>query len=185
MSSVQQCDQKCPECGKESGTYEVNCRTNEEWFICKACGWGFQSTTRRFGAETLDELRCVVGDSDRSARWPLVTSILRSLLDECREHGYTDDDRTAQQLLAYVSKQAPAVTEADWKNLKALSNCQSLLAMDNGNVIFDYVEQAPKIVYIPMSGLRPMSELDALVDQPRDESSERAFARTLFVPRNR
>jgi hypothetical protein len=172
MSSVQQCDQKCPECGEESGTYDLDCRTNEEWFICESCGWGFESTTRRFGAKTLDELRRAVAGSDPSERWPLIKSILKSLLGECREHGYTEDDSAVQQLQAWLKKEATVVTEADWKGLKALSCHRSLFALDKGNVIFDYVEQAPRIVSIPISELRPMSELDALVDQPRDESSE-------------
>ena len=172
MSSVQQCDEKCPECGKESGTYDLDCRTNEEWFVCESCGWGFQSTARRFGAEILDELRRIVGNAAPSQKWPLVTSILKSLLDACRAHGYTDDDSTVQQLLGWRSKQAPAVTEDDWKNLKALCSHRNLFALDQGNVIFDHVEQAPKIVSIRMSELRPMSELESLIEQPRDESSE-------------
>ena len=172
MSSVQQCDQQCPECGQESGTYDLDCRTNEEWFVCKSCGWGFQSTARRFGAEILDELRRIVGNAAPSQKWPLVTAILKSLLDACRAHGYTDDDSTVQQLLGWRSKQAPAVTEDDWKNLKALCSHRNLFALDQGNVIFDHVEQAPKIVSIRMSELRPMSELESLIEQPRDESSE-------------
>ena len=114
----------------------------------------------------------MVQDSAPSNKWPLVTSILKSLLDACRAHGYTDDDGAVQQLLTWRSKDSPAVTEDDWKNLKALCSHRNLFALDQGNVIFDHVEQAPKIVSIPISELRPMSELDALIEKPRDESSE-------------
>ena len=137
MSSVQQCDQQCPECGKESGTYDLDCRTNEEWFICESCGWGFESTTRRFAAEILDELRRAVAGSDPSDRWPLIKSILKSLLGECREHGYPEDDSAVQQLQAWLKKEATVVTEADWKDLKALSCHRSLFALDKGDVILD------------------------------------------------
>ncbi len=85
-------DLECPKCGKKSALSELDCRTREEWGLCESCDWGYQWTARRFAADLLEELHQVLSDSTPLDRWPLIKSILKSLLRECRGHGFTDDE---------------------------------------------------------------------------------------------
>src|SRR5262245_3824373 len=100
MSSVQSSEEKCPKCGKHQGVYEIETRTNEEWFACLACGWGFETTIRRFGVESLSNLRAllftefelgeeILGRKPRPPEWsPELESLLTEIVEDCVKNGF-------------------------------------------------------------------------------------------------
>jgi transcription elongation factor Elf1 len=42
LTSVQGVE-RCPKCNEEKLIYEIELRTGEEWALCEACGFGYQS----------------------------------------------------------------------------------------------------------------------------------------------
>lgn len=170
MVCVQRDDQICEKCGQVSGLYEMNCKTNEEWFVCESCGWGYQTACRRFGVDTLAELRDVLKSVKYCEAWPLVDSILRTLLSECKEHR-PDDDDDVSKIRELLARDIPERTETDTEFVEGFAEYRSLFAMEAGRVVLDYIEGAPELVRIPLSALRPMSELDEFL-RPRESDDE-------------
>ncbi len=63
MSTVQNHEVKCPKCGNNSGVNELDCRSQEDWFRCLQCNWGYQQIARRFAQDTLHQLRKLMCDN--------------------------------------------------------------------------------------------------------------------------
>jgi len=56
--------------------------------------------------------------------------------------------------------------------LVTISRKDDFGALDgNGNWVYDYVEQAPKFILLPISKLRPMEELLEIDERPLDFNS--------------
>jgi hypothetical protein len=159
MGSVQDCKVKCPKCGERKGIYELETRSNEEWFACQACGWGFETTARRFGQDLLSELKKTLTELT-AMNWTVnVDQLLTKIVGECIKNGWSREDETVTNLTALLGRTFSGRTQADWASVVDLSRVYALYAMKDGKRIYDSVEKAPELVKIPLSELRPIEEL--------------------------
>lgn len=140
----------------------MDCRTNEEWFVCESCGWGYQTKCRRFGTNTLSELRDITNGSQLHEAWPLVDSILRTLLSECNKHR-DDEGDSVLKIQGLLARDVSERTDTDVEFVEALASYISLFAMEDGRVVLDYIEEPPRIMKIRDSELRSMSEIDEIL----------------------
>ena len=122
----------------------MDCRTNEEWFVCESCGWGFQTRVRRFAKDTLAELRDITRRSQWHDAWPLVDSILRTLLNECNEQR-DDGDETILKIEDLLARDVSARTTTDVEFVEVLAAFISLYAIEDGRVVKDLVQKPPRL----------------------------------------
>ena len=174
MSSFQSSEEKCPKCGKHRGYFSCDIETGDEWFACKACGWRYEKTLRRFGKESLATLRALLGTEPKPAREPKPPEwslALDQLLAEIAEE-WVKNVEPIKTLNSILKRPVAERTSSDWEFLVTISRKDDFGALDeNGNWVFDYVEQAPKFVELPISKLRPMEELLEIDERPLDFNS--------------
>jgi hypothetical protein len=160
MSSVQNFKVKCPKCRKRKGISLIDTRSNEKRFACQACGWGFQETTRRFGKELLSELKKTLTELT-PMNWTVnVDQLLIKIIGECIKNGWSREDEQVTNLTGLLGRTFSERTQADWACVVGLSTALAFYAMKDGEIIYDFVEKAPKCFIVPQSHLRSIEEID-------------------------
>ena len=166
MGSVQG-ERKCPKCGNNNGVYIDHYKTGEYCFLCPQCNWGYEIKARWFAQDTLHQLRKLVQDKPWSDAGPQIERILAVLLSESKAHGYDQganagrefEDIDVKKLDDMLKRSISQWQDSDWSFIRGISERWALQELENGELAFDYIEEPPKLYFIPQSELRPISEL--------------------------
>src|SRR6266571_5535571 len=160
MSTFQDQEVKCPKCDEPKGVYELDCKTQEEWFACEACGWGYQTTAQRFGQNLLSELRDVISKA-RPLGWTAeLDETLAIITDHCIENGWNvtdhcienawnfddEDHDTLAKLRDILNRDFSERNLSDWDFVVDLSRNRALFSLKDGNGVFDRIEEPPKLM---------------------------------------
>ncbi len=118
------------------------------------------------GEERVSKLRKLVRDKPWSEAGPQIERILAVLLSESKAHGYDQganerefEDIEVRKLEDMLKRSISQWQDSDWSYIRELSERWELQELENGELAFDYIEEPPKLYFIPQSELRPISEL--------------------------
>jgi len=117
------------------------------------------------GKERVSKVRKSVQDKPWSEAGPQIERILAVLLSESKAHGYDPDevrkfeDIKVRKLEDMLKRSISQWQDSDWSYIRELSERWALQELENGELAFDYIEEPPKLMEVPYSALRPISEL--------------------------
>jgi len=120
-----------------------------------------------YAKERVSKFRKLVRDKPWSEAGAQIERILAVLLSESKAHGYDQganevrkfEDIEVRKLEDMIKRSTSQWQDSDWSYIRRLSERWELQAFEDGKPAFDYIESPPKIMAVPQSKLRPMSEL--------------------------
>ena len=119
-----------------------------------------------YAKERVSKFRKLVRDKPWSEAGPQIERILAVLLSESKAHGYDQGanevkfkDIEVRKLEDMLKRSISQWQDSDWSYIRELSERWALQELENGELAFDYIEEPPKLYFIPQSELRPISEL--------------------------
>ena len=107
--------------------------------------------------ERVSKLRKLVRDKPWSEAGPQIERILAVLLSESKAHGYDQganevrkfEDIEVRKLEDMIKRSTSQWQDSDWSYIRRLSKRWELQALEDGKPAFDYIEEPPKLYFIP------------------------------------